>query len=417
LVESTTRVAKANLTPTVQIEGEKLLALGRDSSADALDELRRYSPEELAAALQQLPVAKRAEFLETADRVDEIVPLLPVGEFTATVRGAGIEENGWLVAYASSEQRIAAVDLDCWRDFRFSPSRLLEWIDAMIEAGPETLAASFDELDPELWVLAMRSMGDFSAFGVGTLDPTEATTEDGAVFYAPYTSEDELRIREILTTALLYAPSHYLWLVQAAISESSREAEQLAARWQRSRLGDLGFPERDQAMRVYQPLRVDEAPIVDVGEGSETELARTPSSQLPQELDGSLVGRALTELPPQRAHEIMGNVLAVANAIAVADKLPLSEPETVAQSLAKALRGMDRGLAELARTRRQALGVILDATAPRDLFRIGATVDAELMPRATLQDLLQEEDASDWNIEVEMIDPADQTLGSDGRPR
>ena len=76
--------------------------------------------------MRTLAPPQRLEFLEGAERVAEIVPLLPEAEFTSTVRGAGIEEAGWLVEFASPEQRVAAVDLDCWRDTRFSASRFFE---------------------------------------------------------------------------------------------------------------------------------------------------------------------------------------------------------------------------------------------------------------------------------------------------
>ena len=69
--------------------------------------------------------------------------------------------------FASSEQRVAALDLDCWRDRRLSPSRLFEWIDAMIEAGPATLVAAFNELDLEVGVLALKEMADFEGASVG----------------------------------------------------------------------------------------------------------------------------------------------------------------------------------------------------------------------------------------------------------
>ena len=403
--------------PAPPLDGETALRLGRDSSEDALEKLRGYAPDEIAGALQELTPAKRMEFLELAERVDEIVPLLPEAEFTTTIVGAGIEENGWLVRHATPEQRIAAVDLDCWRDFRFSPSRLLAWIDALIEAGPETLVAAFDDLDPEIWVLALRAMGDFSAFGMGSADPDEAMTEDGAVFYDAFSAEDEQRIRTILGTALAHSPSHYFWLVQGAISQGAAETELFAAQWQQSRLNDLGFPARDQAMAASRPLHVEEAPVLDVGEGAERDAPGTPSSQVPARLSGSLAGRALLELPLERANAVMGEILAVANALAVADKLPLAEPETVERSLAKALRGIDRGLAEVARARDQGLGVVLDGTPVMDLFRIGATLDTGLRPRKSFSELLAEEQDGDWNVETEILSEEDRTLGPDGRIR
>lgn len=400
--------------PAAPIDGETLLKLGRASSQDALEQLRRHSPEALAGALLELAPSQRVEFLETAERLDEIVPLLPEAEFARTLRGAGIEESGWLVEFASPEQRVAAVDLDCWKDFRFSPSRLLEWIDAMIEAGPETLAVSFYELDPEVWVLAMRALGDFSVLGLGDVYASHGTTGDGLVFYDAHSAESEDRIREILSTALHYAPSHYSRLVYGAITESGAECEAYASRWQRNRLADLGFPDREQAMRAYEPLKVAETPVLDLGREAEPG-AVVVAAQVPSQLSGRALGRTLAELPPHRTDEVMNGIFALANALAVADRALLMEPETVEQSLEKAVRGIDRGLEALARARNQTLGAVLDATPPLDLFRIGATLDPDLRPRITLADLVKEEELADWNVELEMISEEDSTLGGDGR--
>ena len=100
-----------------------------------------------------------------------------------------------------------------------------------------------------------------------------------------------------------------------------------------------------------------------------------------------------------------------------ADKLPLAEPESMETSFRKALRGIDRGLAELAKARNQDPAAILDATKPLDLFRIGATVDPDLRPSTSVADLVEEEDRDDWNVETEMISEEDQTLGRKGRPQ
>ncbi|MGH0029367.1 MAG: DUF6178 family protein [Myxococcota bacterium] len=375
------------------LDGGTLLRLGRSDDPEARAELRAHAPEAIAHALLDLAPAQRAAFLELSERVEEIVPLLPEAAFTATVRGAGIEEHGWLVGFATPEQRVAAVDLDCWQGFRLSPSRLLQWIDALIEAGPETLVAAFDELDPEVWALALRAMGRFAIAGMDG-DGVDGATDDGLVFYEAHSGEDEERIREILTAARQHAPSHYWRLVQAALSEGDEENEQMAARWQRGRLADLGFPEREHAMRIYAPLAVEDAPATG---------AQPADGRLPDTLDDAPLERALAGLGPRPALEVAAGIAVLANALAVADRLPLVEPETGARALAKALRGVERGLVALARARGLPPVAVLAGTPARDLFRIGVTLDPSLRPAARVADL-DADDGADWNVEIEEID-------------
>lgn len=397
------------------MDGRTILRLARAGTQEALAQLGEASPTELANALRELEAVERVEVLEAAVQVDEVVPLLPEAEFTLTVRGAGIEESGWLVEFASSEQRVAAVDLDCWRDGRLSASRLFEWIDALIEAGPDTLVAAFDELDWEIWVLAMKEMGDFSVLGLGDLALGEGATDDGVVFYSAHTAEGEDRIREILTTALQYAPAHYWRLVYGAISESVDETAEFAARWQTNRLADLGFPDRRHAMRAYQPLRVDDALTLDIDRTGGPDAVTSRASHVPAQLGTGLVAQALAELPAHRATEVMSAIFALANTLAVADELPLTETGTIERSLAKALHGIERGLESLARARSLAVDVVLDTTPPVELFRIGATLDPALRPRKSLADVEAEQARSDWNRERETISENDRTLSADGR--
>ncbi len=396
--------------------GDDLLSLARSRAKDARDRLNAYEPEQLAGALVGLPPRQRAEFLELAERAPEIVPHLPEAVFATTVVATGIEDAGWLARHATAEQRVAAVDLDCWKDRTLSPSRLFEWIDALIAAGPETLVAAFEELDPELWIVAMKEMADFAPPGGET---EGLTSEDGFAYYEPRSAEHEERLRTLLGIALLYAPRHYWNLVHGAVLESRVECELFAAQWQRSRLNDLGFPDRDRAMRTYRPLRPDALELppaaLQPDDGARTDLV--VRAQPPAVLDGTLVGRTLAELPPERAAEIFEAVLAVANALAVADKLPLADPDSVSASLRKALRGIERGLAEVARLRDRPLAEVLDGAPAKALFRVGAALDPELRPKETLADLTREEEGTDWNVRTEVIDAWDRTLGEDGTLR
>ena len=127
--------------------------------------------------------------------------------------------------------------------------------------------------------------------------------------------------------------------------------------------------------------------------------------QLPQRLAGTLVGRALAGLSADRATDVLGYVLAVGNAVAVADRLPLADAESIEEAVRKAARGIDRGLEALMRARGESASRVLDQTRPLDLFRIGASIDPSLRPKRSLGDLDLEEAAADWGVETEEVEP------------
>jgi len=131
-------------------------------------------------------------------------------------------------------------------------------------------------------------------------------------------------------------------------------------------------------MRVYRPLRADRVEERPGGGASSGALVRAIA--LPRQLRGSLLGEALAALPAERAADVLGYVLGVANALAVADGLSLSDSDSVPRALEKAVRGIDAGLRELAGARGQTAAEVLDRTVPLDLFRVGATRDPALRP-------------------------------------
>lgn len=387
--------------------GADLVRLVRTDQKALRARLRELTAAQVASLVTELAPGYRDELLSLVENPQDVVPLLPETELASTIRATGMADGSWLLEFASPEQRQACVDLDCWRGPRLSSQRLGEWIDALIAAGPRTLLAGTEDIDPELWVLALREMADIVVVSRDEPPLPGYYTEDGVVYYAPHSEAGFDRIREIFCTTLSESPQRYWQLVYGTIYESPAECEEYALRWHRNRLNDLGFPDRDRALRAYTPLRAEDAPIIETvlleHEGS---LART--APLPQRLAGTLVGRALAELPAELAADVLGYVLAVANALAVADGLMLSDPESVPRALTKAVRGIDRGLAELATARGQAPHEVLAQTLPFDLFRIGATLDEELRPRGrSLADIEEDEETPDFDVEIEILDPED----------
>ena len=65
-------------------------------------------------------------------------------------------------------------------------------------------------------------------------------------------------------------------------------------------------------------------------------------------------------------------------AIAVADGLSLSDPESIPTALRKAVTGIDAGLREGSRVRNEAPERVLERVIPVDLFRVAVTLDPGL---------------------------------------
>jgi hypothetical protein len=367
--------------PQVRSSGSELLRLARRDRAAARARLGALSSEEQAEACRSLSPAARSEFLMLLDHPEQVVPLLPEAELVHTIRAGGMSESAWLLELATTEQRLACFDLDCWSRGKPDLARAGEWIDALVEAGRETLATGLDELDLEFLLLALWPDTQVAIVGKEDDPPEGAFTADGMVYFRA--SDDALhRVHEIAHATFSLAPDLYWRIAQGLLFELPSECEEYALRWRARRLSDLGFPELEDAMRVYRPLDPDRVEDFGTHEVGGSGLARV--HELPQQLGGSLLGEALRELPAQRFADVFGQVLAVANWLAVADDLPLSEPDSIPRALRKAVAGIDRGLRELSQRRNQPASEVLSRTRPLDLFRVGATLDESLARPAPL---------------------------------
>jgi hypothetical protein len=370
---------EAKLVRTDAPSGTDLLRLSRRDRPGAVARLRELSDVQQAEACRELRPEVRPEFLMLLEHPENVVPLLPEAELVHTIRSGGMGEAAWLLEIATAEQRVACFDLDCWTDHTVDLERCAEWIDALIEAGRDTLALALDELDLELILLTLRRDTDVVIVGREDDPPDGYFTADGTVYWR-VSDDAPHRAHQIAHTAFSSAQPTYWRIVYGMIFEPPTEMEEYALRWRTRRLNDLGFPDREDAMRVYRPLppeKVENFGRLEVGTD-----ALQPAPGVPRQFAGTLLGEALAEMDPASASEVLGQVLSVANWIAVADDMRLSEPESIPAALRKAVAGIDRGLRELAHMRNQPAAEVAARTRAIDLFRTGATLDPSLRRRA-----------------------------------
>lgn len=84
--------------------------------------------------------------------------------FAATLRQIGVADAGTLVALASTEQLVSAFDEDLFTNERpgeretFDRERFVEWLEVLLEAGEERVAARFAELSEDFVLHALASL-------------------------------------------------------------------------------------------------------------------------------------------------------------------------------------------------------------------------------------------------------------------
>jgi hypothetical protein len=373
--------------PSVLPEARQILKLARDDKRAAEAAVAALPIEEQVALVCSAPPALRGRLLELTPSPEDLIPLLPEAELCFTAKAVGLWDAGWILEHATPGQLVASIDLDGWTGLDPDFGSLQAWLSALVEAGDETLLRAAQALDPELVVMALRDRVDV------VLDPKDdewqappgALTLEGQFYLVPKRPGDDLSDVEQLLH-VLFQEDYWLYfrMMQGVIWELELDLEEWALRWRTGRLEDLGFPAWDEAMRIYGYVRPGERDVIPQGERAlDLEEWRLPVflPQLPATLAESYsVFRAAAELSEEERRAFFYAFVSLSNRVAVADRLPLGDPETLPEAIGVAAAVVTQGLEHLAAANGLGLADTLRRVSLERLFRVGASLGGRRPP-------------------------------------
>ncbi len=373
---------------------KQILTWARKDRAGARGALSALSVDEQVALVCETPVSRRVELLDLLHAPEQVIPALPDAELCFTAKAIGLADAAWLLTYATEEQIRTCVDLDAWSDDE-TPDRLRlsEWLSAMIESGDDSLLRAVRALDAELLMLWLADRLEVHLKpndDPGWQPPAGGRSLEGQFYLISRRADDSLEdVLRLL--GLLFSEDYWLYfrLLQSVSWESTPENEEFALRWRTGRLQDLGFPPREEALAIYAAPRPEELELLpDVA-------ATTPGEwhlpvwmpELPAAADPNLLlFRAASELDPAARRAFFYAFVALANQVAIADRMPLGDAESLPQAIEKAARSASLGLDWLAE--RHGLGTVetLRRAPLSRLFRIGSRIERAPQPGAARVD-------------------------------
>jgi len=359
--------------------------MARRDRAAAGSELADLSLEEQAAVVCEAPVQRRAELLDLVPAPELVIPLLPEAELCFTVKAIGLESATWVLEHATSEQVVAALDLDGWSGNAPDHARLDAWLDALAATSDPALLRSAQAIDPELLVTYLRGRvaviqkpGDDE----GWQPPEGAQTLEGQFYFVALRENDDIAAL-IRLLHLLFQEDYwtYFRMMQGVIWELESENEEWARRWRNGRLEDLGFPAWEEAMSLYRYVRPEQR--VDLKDGDNAlDIAEwhlpvwIPS--LPEGRDSRhLIFRTIANLSSDERRAAFYAFVAVANKVAVADQMEISDAETTQRAIEKAAVWISKGLEYVAAENALDATQVVRRVALERLFRVGANLDPE----------------------------------------
>jgi hypothetical protein len=362
-----------------------VLELAREDRAAAAKAVAELDLDAQVALVCDAPVGRRGQLLDLAPAPEQVVPRLPEAELCFTVKAVGLESASWLLELATPEQIVASLDLDAWTGPDPDVAKLDAWLEAMAAISDDALHRALSALDPELLVLyigARVAVFQKPDDDEGWDPPEGSRTLDGQFHLAALRDGDDLA-GILHTLDLLFQRDYwtYFRLLQGGIWELPTENAEWALRWRTGRLRDLGFPDFDEAMALYRYLAPEERGAAPEGPPA----LHVPEwhlpvwiPALPEGADSAhLLFRTLARLAPEERRAAFFAFVAVANKLAVADRMELSDAETTPRAVEKAAIWISRGLEHVASENSLDAETVLRRATLERLFRVGANLDPE----------------------------------------
>ena len=363
----------------------QLLKLAREDRTLAQSEMAKLSDEEQVAAICEAPLGMRARLLDLAETPEALIPLLPDAELCFTCKQVGVSDASWILAYATTDQILACIDLDAWTGLSPAPAKLNGWIASLAEAGDESLLRAAQAMDPEMIAYYLRSLADVELKPSGDEDwqpPEGGQTFEGQFYLIAHEPNDDLApLLRLLH--VLFQKDYWLYfrMMHSVREESGAEIADWALRWRTNRLEDLGFPSWDRSMGIYGFLRPDRLALLPeeaaLDEQTEWDLPVWITS-LPAAADHQhALFRAVAELEVEERARFFYAFLSLANRVAVADRLDLGDAETLPATIEKAASVASRGLEFVASETGASAAEVLRRAGATRLFRVGVNLNPE----------------------------------------
>ncbi len=334
---------------------------------------------ERAAALQRiagLPARARLDALLASADARALVRALPAEQLYATVAEVGLADASELVQLASLEQFQSLVDLGAWKKDALDPHGLLEWLGAARGDEPEDFLRKLHGVDLELLEALLRAFTtvhdlednpDPDVHGV-TLD-----SADGRYRVEMNVEGPELAaLRTLLLDLMGEDPLAFSRLIEAVRWEFPSELEEIALRFRRARLSDLGFPDPDAAAGLYSAIRLPATPP----QSSAAELVRT-AGRRPDYVQAALEGLDAVEAENAR-EELRG----VYNAALVSDGADPGDLDAFRASAERARDTLGLGLEYLTGGDPRRAPAVVRETPFRTVFQTGFSLALRLRHRA-----------------------------------
>jgi hypothetical protein len=331
--------------------------------------------EQGAGESARLPIAARIAHLREKTAVER-------AEFYSLIKEMGKEDALPLIKFSSPDQCLFFLDMELWEKWSFSGKKAMEWLEYLLETGEEHFMELLTQIDFELLLLiCKRELLVGGGIGDQLTDEERSAewdhTFDDIFFITFRDSRNGPLMGRFLD--IVYRNDHglFLRLMEGVKNEIENELEELAYRFRSGRLADIGFPELEESLTIYNYLDPETfVPACDKAPFSVEAETHLPAP-LPQ--GDSLFRRAMA-LAGSEGLDAELNYLV--NAALVTEQAPFADRDTMEAILARVCGYLNIALERLCPGDVEKAARILNGEYLKRLFQLGFSVLFRLRKRA-----------------------------------
>lgn len=209
--------------------------------------------------ISSLRGTRKIDYLITAANASELVKNLSAEEIYLTIKEVGEEDSIQLFELTNFQQTQYLFDLEWWNRDELSPEKICQWFSIMLESSSEKFIEWARNVSTETLIAVFHKLVRVHSFD--NVDDLHGDRPElyfftlDSVFFIEflYPAYDNIVIRalKIIRAAVR---NRYYDLLSGVQWFLESEQEEQAFYWRQRRLEESGFPEIDDAMRIYAPL-------------------------------------------------------------------------------------------------------------------------------------------------------------------
>jgi len=360
-------------------------------------------PQEAQKVFQSLPHQNQLELvlrsrgkerlhaLFLSEHPDELVPSLSEQEVFLTIKEVGEKDCLELISLTTPEQFQYLLDIEFWKRDQLDPEKVLHWMEILLESGEKKVIQFIQTGDPEFIALVLKRflrVTTLEGEPIEKMDKIPLFTLDQ--FY--FIDFKGLKAREVfepfIRTFYRIDGEGYRRLMEALICELESELEETGYRLRNGRLNDLGFPDFEEALEIYQFIEPESLLRRERAfELKSPEPLRRESSiyYLAFHNEGPFFSTILSRIDdPQEQDRLKQEITALCNKAIVAEAIDLSNLSGTERVIQKVYHYLNLGLQYLSGGEEKKGIEILHSLPIQKIFQCGVSLTLLLRRRASL---------------------------------